>query len=64
MKDKSTLWENDASLVPMTPSRKAMIDNTAHRNMRRHGVKPEDLPNPKYRKEYEEWIKANPEEKS
>ena len=53
--------KNVPSLVPMTAQRNAIIENTVHRNMRRHGVKREDLRDAVDRKEYAAWLEANPQ---
>jgi hypothetical protein len=63
MKEAQQLkWENDPSLVPMTPQRQKAIDNAVHRTLQRQGVKPEELPDQADRKEYAAWLKANPAE--
>lgn len=63
-KYNSNLWENDASLVPMTPERKKIIDEGTFYFLNQMGMTPEQaFPNDKARQDaYKAWVEANPTE--
>lgn len=60
-KYNSNLWENDASLVPMTPQRKAVIDEGVFYTLNEMGITPDKAyPKDTARQEaYKAWIEAN-----
>lgn len=59
---KDDRWENDPSLVPMTPERQKQINEDAFAFMRSRKMRPAQAypRDERLRVAYEDWLKANP----